>query len=124
MQKFEDMLITDEGEFFPANPTTDLGDKEDVLQILKDDKKSLEFGYKYAMKDFIAHGMMTRHFKYVSGHYQLPRLRPNSSFILPESRKMVLRRLDGLKKRLLKDPLLLHATAVYQPIANHHIQLG
>ena len=30
MQELEDMLITDEGEFFPTNPTTDLGDKEDT----------------------------------------------------------------------------------------------
>ena len=35
MQELENMLITNKGEFFPTNPTTDLGDKEDILKILK-----------------------------------------------------------------------------------------
>ena len=95
MQELEDMLIIDEGEFFPTNPTTDLGDKEDILKILKSHKELLEFGHKYAVKDPIAYDLMTRHLEYVDGHYQLPLLWRNSFLILPGSRKMALKRLDG-----------------------------
>ena len=33
MQELEDMLITNQVEFFATNSTTDLGDKEDTLKI-------------------------------------------------------------------------------------------
>ena len=57
MQELEDMLITDEGEFFQTNLTIDLGDKEDILNIFKSHKELLEFGHKYAMEDPIAYDL-------------------------------------------------------------------
>ena len=49
---------------------------------------------------------MTRNARYVNGHYQLPLLWKNDALKLPPSRDMALKRLDSLKKRLLKNPEL------------------
>ena len=49
---------------------------------------------------------MTRKLRYVNGHYQLPLLWKNDAVGLPPSQDMALKRLDSLRKRLLKNPVL------------------
>ena len=100
----EDLLITDKGEFFATSPAPELGDKEALLRELRDHEEIFEFEFKYSLEDPLAYDMMSRQLRHVDG--QLPLLRRSSLVILPKSRNMALRRLDGLKKRLSKNPEL------------------
>ena len=103
VQELDDMILTDEGEMFSSHPGTDFCDKEALLKMLQDQHEILEFGLHYSLEDPIAYDIMTRHLKYVDGHFQLPLLWKNDAVKLPASRDMALKRLECLKKRLIKN---------------------
>ena len=103
-QELEDLIVSDEGEFFPISPKPSLGDIEDFLKFLQEHKEISEFGSKYSMEDPMAFEIMCRQLQYVNGHYELPLLWKNSAAILPDSYPMTVRRLQSLKRRLIKDP--------------------
>ena len=96
----ENMVLTDEGESFRMHSDTDLCDKEGLMKLLCDHKELLEFGLKYSKENPITYDLMVRRLVYDNGHYQLPLLWRNDAIQLPDSRKMALKRLEGLKKRL------------------------
>ena len=73
------------------------------------------------MEDLIAFEIMSRQLQHVNGHYELPLLWKSSAAILPDSNSMAVRRLQSMKKRLLKDPDL-HRRCTDQMESN--IQMG
>ena len=106
VQPLEDIILTDEGEMFSTHFGTDFCDKENLIKALQDYKQILEFGFRYSLEVVIAYDTITRNLRYVNGHYQLSLLWKNNAVKLPPSRDMGLKRLDSLKKRLLKNPEL------------------
>ena len=73
------------------------------------------------MEDPIAFEIMSRQLQYVNGHYEVPLLWKNSAAILPDNYPMAVRRLQSLKRRLIKDPdLHRHYTDQMESI----IQMG
>ena len=105
-QDLEDVLLTDEGESFSLHTSAECSDKEGLLQMLRDHKQMLEFGLKYSLEDPISYDIMSRHVKYINGHFQLPLLWRNDAKKLPDSKLMAESRLVSLRKRLQKDPVL------------------
>ena len=103
-QELEDLIVSDEGEFFPSSPSPSLGDIDDFLKLLREHKEISELGSKYSMEDPIAFEIMSRQMQYVNGHYELPFLWKNSAAILPGSYSMAVRHLQSPKRRLMKDP--------------------
>ena len=120
-QELEDLIMSDEGEFFPTSPSPLLGDIEDFLKFLQEHKEISELGSKYSMEDQMAFEIISRQLQYANGHYELPLLW-KSAAILPDSYPMAVRRLQSLKKkRLIKDPDL-HRRYTNQIKSN--IQMG
>ena len=120
-QELEDLNVSDEGEFFPISSKPSLSDIEDFLKFLQEHKEISELGSKYSMEDPMAFEIMSRQRQYVNGHYELPFLWKNSAAILPDSYPMAVRRLQSLKRRLIKDPDL-HRRYTDQMESN--IQMG
>ena len=102
----QDLIITDEGEFFSQQGNSDLYDKEEFIKMLSSHKEMLEFGLKFSREDPIAYDAMCRNVKREDDHYQLPLLWRDDSCVLPDSKDVALKRLKGLKKRLQRDELL------------------
>ena len=121
VQELQDLIVSDEGEFFPTSPSPSLGDIEDFLKFLQEHKEISELGSKYSMEDPMAFEIMSRQLQYVNGHYELPLLWKNNAAILPDSYSIAVRRLQSLKRRLIKDPDL-HRCYTEQMESN--IQMG
>nr|CAB3263157.1 uncharacterized protein LOC104265735 [Phallusia mammillata] len=73
------------------------------MQWLRSHEEVSNFGMKYSREDVVAYDMMTRLVERVNGHYQLPLPWKNDSEVLPDSLPMASGRLEGLKKRLLRN---------------------
>ena len=69
-------------------------------------KEVSEFGMKYSREDVVTYDFMKRNIDNVEGHYKLPLPWKNDSIVLPESLQNAERRLQSLKRRLVKDPKL------------------
>ena len=79
---------------------TDLCNKKGLMKLLRDHQELLVFGLKYSIDHSIVYDLMVRRLVYDNGHHQLSLLWRNDAIQLPDSRKMALKRLEGLKKRL------------------------
>ena len=67
----------------------------------------MEFGLKFSAEDIISYDIMKKCVEHLDGHYELPLLWKNSAQVLPDTLEMARKRMDGLKKRLMRDESLL-----------------
>ena len=103
LNDMDDVLVTDEGEVITSSNGMSSWEVDSLMSWLKSNQKAREFGMKYSAEDVVAYDCMKRSISFVEGHFELPLLWKNASVLLPESLSMARKRLDGVKRRLLRD---------------------
>ena len=103
LEELNGVLVTDEGETINPSPCINSWDVDSLMSWLKSNQEAREFGMKYSAEDVVAYDRMERSISFDEGHFELPLLWKNTSVRLPESLNMARKRLEGVKRRLLRD---------------------
>ena len=76
------------------------------MSWLRANTEVLEFGLRYPFEDVVSYELMNKAIKLVDGHFQLPLLWRNSGVTMLDSLLMAKRRLEAVKRRLDRNPVL------------------
>ena len=106
LKDVRDTIVTEDGEIFPQDKNVGIGDIDNLMSWLRANTKVLEFELRYSLEDVVSYELMNKAIKLVDGHFQLPLLWRNSGVTLPDSLPMAKRRLESVKRRLDRDPVL------------------
>ena len=106
LKDVRDTIVTEDGEIFPRDKNVGIGDIDNLMSWLRANTEVLEFGLRYSLEDVVSYELMNKAIKLVDGHFQLPLLWRNSGVTLPDSLPMAKSRLEAVKRRLDRDPVL------------------
>ena len=106
LKEVRDTIVTEDGETFPRDKNVGIGYIDNLTSSLKANTDVLKFGLRYSLEDVVFYELMNKAIKFVDGHFQLPLLWRNSGVSLPDSLPMVKRRLEAVKRRLDRNPVL------------------
>ena len=103
LDSMDNVLVTEEGEVISPSRGISTLDVDNLMHWLKSNQEAQDFGLKYSAEDVVAYDCMNRNISFKDGHFELPLLWKDVSLKLPESLSVARKRLEGVKRRLLRD---------------------